>query len=663
MAGDALIRPTAEPSRRDWIAVMSAMLGAFMAVLDIQITNSSLKDIQGALSATLEEGSWISTSYLVAEIIMIPLTAWLVQLLSARRLAVWVSVGFLIASLLCSLAWSLESMIVFRALQGFTGGALIPLAFTMTLIKLPEHHRAKGMALFAITATFAPSIGPTLGGWLTENWGWEYIFYINVPPGLIMIAGLLYGLEKKAPHWELLKTTDYAGIVTLGLGLGCLQVFLEEGHRKDWLESQLIVGLGSVALVSLILFVILQLSRPNPLINLGVLRERNFGLASISSLGLGVGLYGSIYVLPLYLAQIQGYNAMQIGEVIMWMGVPQLFLIPLVPKLMKVISPKWLCALGFALFGAASFFSGVLNPDFAGPQFQHIQIIRALGQPLVMVTVSLIATAYILPQDAGSASSLFNILRNLGGAIGIALLATLLDARAKVYFDYLRESIVLPLYLAQIQGYNAMQIGEVIMWMGVPQLFLIPLVPKLMKVISPKWLCALGFALFGAASFFSGVLNLDFAGEQFQHIQIVRALGQPLVMVTVSLIATAYILPQDAGSASSLFNILRNLGGAIGIALLATLLDARAKVYFDYLRESIVPTNPQVEERLHLLTQTLGSEQAALAKLSQIVHEQAIIMAYNDAFHFIGIALGVSMLAILLTRKLPQNMAGGGAAH
>ncbi|SFI73770.1 MFS transporter, DHA2 family, multidrug resistance protein, partial [Pseudomonas guineae] len=190
MAADALIRPAGEPSRRDWIAVMSAMLGAFMAVLDIQITNSSLKDIQGALSATLEEGSWISTSYLVAEIIMIPLTAWLVQLLSARRLAVWVSIGFLFSSLLCSLAWSLESMIVFRAMQGFTGGALIPLAFTLTLIKLPEHHRAKGMALFALTATFAPSIGPTLGGWLTENFGWEYIFYINVPPGLLMIAGL-----------------------------------------------------------------------------------------------------------------------------------------------------------------------------------------------------------------------------------------------------------------------------------------------------------------------------------------------------------------------------------------------------------------------------------------------------------------------------------------
>ncbi|MEK1907369.1 MAG: DHA2 family efflux MFS transporter permease subunit [Pseudomonas sp.] len=496
--------------------MMSAMLGAFMAVLDIQITNSSLKDIQGALSATLEEGSWISTSYLVAEIIMIPLTAWLVQLLSARRLAVWVSLGFLASSLLCSFAWNLESMIVFRALQGFTGGALIPLAFTLTLIKLPEHHRARGMALFAITATFAPSIGPTLGGWLTENWGWEYIFYINVPPGLLMIAGLMYGLEKKAPHWELLKSTDYAGIVTLGLGLGCLQVFLEEGHRKDWLESNLIVSLGSIAVTSLILFVILQLSKPNPLINLRILGERNFGLTSVAGLGMGVGLYGSIYLLPLYLAQVHNYNALQIGEVIMWAGLPQLFIIPLVPKLMKVITPKILCALGFGLFGLSSFASGILNPDFAG--------------------------------------------------------------------------------------------------------------------------------------------------EQFHQIQIIRAIGQPAIMVTISLIATAYIQAQDAGSASSLFNILRNLGGAIGIALLATLLDSRAKIYFDYLREALVPTNPQAAERLAQLTEKFGSEQAALGKLSEIAHQQAAIMAYNDAFHFVGLALAISMVAVLLTRALPPGTTGG-AAH
>ena len=199
------------------------------------------------------------------------------------------------------------------------------------------------------------------------------------------------------------------------------------------------------------------------------------------------------------------------------------------------------------------------------------------------------------------------------------------------------------------------------MWMGLPQLFLIPLVPLLMKVIPPKVLCALGFCLFGLASFGSGVLNPDFAGPQFDQIQIIRAVGQPMIMVTISLIATAYILPEDAGSASSLFNILRNLGGAIGIALLATLLDARTKVYFDYLRESVVPSNPQVAERLSQLAERLGSDNAALGKLSEITHQQALIMAYNDAFHWVGLGLVVSMVAVLLTRKLPPGMKPGEA--
>lgn len=516
-AGEQLIAPITEPTRRDWIAIMSALLGAFMAVLDIQITNASLKDIQGALSATVEEGSWISTSYLVAEIVMIPMTAWLVQVFSARRVAFWVSSGFLVASLLCSMAWSLNSMIVFRALQGFTGGALIPLAFMLILVKLPQHHRAKGMAMFAVTATFAPCIGPTLGGWLTENFGWEYLFYINIPVGLVMIAGLLYGLEKKPSNWEMLKQGDYFGILTLGLGLACLQVFLEEGHREDWFESSLIVSLGSIAFISLISFVIIQFSRTHPLINLRVLGDRNFFLGSIGSIGLGMGLYGSVFVLPLYLAQIHHYNSMQIGHVIMWMGLPQLLLIPLVPKLMQFISPKILCGTGFALFALASFISGTLNPDFAG--------------------------------------------------------------------------------------------------------------------------------------------------EQLTHIQLLRSLGQPLVMVTISMIATAYLLAQDAGSASSLFNILRNLGGAIGIALIATLLDSRAAVYFDYLREALVPSNPAVGERLIMLTEQLGSEHAALAKLSEITHQQASIMAYNDAFHAIGIMLAISSISLFFTRSLPKGQTAAIEAH
>jgi len=498
-----------KPTRRDWIAILSAILGAFMAILDIQIINASLKDIQGALSATIEEGSWISTSYLVAEIIIIPLAAWLTMVMSPRRFAVVISSLFVVASLLCSIAWSLESMIIFRVLQGLAGGALIPFAFMLVLTKLPLSDRPKGMALFAITATFAPSIGPTIGGWLTESFGWEFIFYINILPGLLMIAGLLYGLDKSPPRWALLKQGDYAGILTMALGLGCLQVFLEEGHRKDWLESQLMVALAVIAFLSLVTFVILQLSRDNPLVNLRLLKERNFLFGSLANIGLGVGLYGTVFVLPVYLAQIQDYNALQIGQVFMWLGLPQLLLIPLVPILMRY-----------------------------------------------------------------------------------------LDARL---------------------------------------------------------ICATGFLLFASASFFSGTLSLDFAGEQFIGIQIFRSLGQPMVLVPLSILATAMIPPSQAGSASSLYNILRNLGGAIGIAALATMLDSRAKYYFDFLRESIVPGNPAVEERLQLLTAQLGDPQSALMALNQTVRQQAQIMAFNDAFHLIGLLLACSMCFILMVRPYPKG--------
>ena len=503
------LRATDDPTRRDWVAIYCAILGAFMAMMDIQITNSSLKEIQGALSATLEEGSWISTSYLVAEIIMIPLTAWLTQLLSVRRLAVWITSGFMVSSVLCSLAWNLESMIVFRALQGFSGGALIPLAFTLSYMKVPDRLRPKTMALFALTATFAPSIGPTLGGWLTDNFGWEYIFYINLPPALLMIAGLMYSLDREKPNWSLLKQTDYAGIVCMAIGLGCLQVFLEEGYRKDWLESSLIVTLGCIAFIALGLFVILQFSREHPLINLRILGDRNFGLGGLSVFFIGMAIYGTVFLLTLYLAQIQNYNPQQIGSVMLWTGLPQLLVIPLVPVLLRKADPRWMAAAG---------------------------------------------------------------------------------------------------------------------------LFLVAL-----------------------SSYVNSQLSLDFGGEQLTHTLLIRAIGQPLVMVTSSLICMAYLMPKDVGSGSSLYNVLRNLGGAVGIALLSTLIDNRTKTYFDYLREAVIPGNPQVAERITLLTEKLGSETAALGKISEITHQQAQIMAFNDAFLAIAIGVSISLICILLTKKLPAN--------
>lgn len=437
----AVSSPAQAPSLRDWVAVLSTMLGAFMAVIDILITNASLKEIQSALGATISEGSWISTAYLVAEIIIIPLTVWLSDLLGKRRLTIWLTLGFMMSSLLCSLAWSLNSMIVFRALQGFCGGAFIPLAFSMVLTHLPVHKRPTGMALFAVTATFAPAVGPTIGGWLTETLGWQYLFYINLPPGLLMLMGLVYGLQKQPINWRLLNQADYAGICSMAIGLASLQVFLEEGYRSDWFSSRKILILAIVAFVSLSAFIIIQLSRDNPLLNLRILKNRNFFLSCIATVGLGIGLYGSIYALPLYMSQIQHNNPLQIGQLIMWMGLPQLAIIPCVPLLMRFIDPRILCAIGFMLFGYASFISGSLNPDMGGEQLLHIQLIRAAGQPLILITSSLIATSYIEAKDAGAASALFNIIRNLTGAVFIALLVTMLQNDSSRNYEYLRASV------------------------------------------------------------------------------------------------------------------------------------------------------------------------------------------------------------------------------
>ncbi len=223
---------------KTWIGLMGAMLGAFMAVLDIQITNSSLAEIQAALGATLEEGSWISTAYLVAEVVVIPLTGWLSQVFSVRRYLLVNTVLFILFSIGCAWAVNLPMMIVFRALQGFTGGVLIPMALTIVLTSLPPAKQPVGMALFAITATFAPSIGPTLGGWLTDNLSWQYNFYLNLFPGIVMLSTIAYAIPAKPMQLHLLKGGDWWGIITMAIGLGSLEVVLEEGNRKDWFASE-----------------------------------------------------------------------------------------------------------------------------------------------------------------------------------------------------------------------------------------------------------------------------------------------------------------------------------------------------------------------------------------------------------------------------------------
>ncbi|GGP92376.1 DHA2 family efflux MFS transporter permease subunit [Shewanella ulleungensis] len=438
-------------SYRSWIAVAGGLIGAFMAILDIQITNASMKEIQGSLGATLEEGSWIATAYLVAEMIAIPLSGWLSTGLSTRRYLLWTTAAFIVASILCSMSWNLESMIAFRALQGFFGGALIPLAFRLILEFLPDNKRAMGMALFGVTATFAPSIGPTLGGWLTEQFSWHYLFYINVPPGILVMVMLAYGLERKPIIWDKLKNADYSGIITMALGMGCLEVVLEEGNRKDWFGSELIRNLAIIAVINIGLFIWIQLRKSQPLVNIRLLGQRDFALSTVAYFLLGMALFGAIYLIPLYLSQIHDYTPLEIGEVIMWMGFPQLLVLPLVPKLMQRFDPRYLAAIGFALFSISYYMNSHMTIDYAGDQMITAQIVRALGQPFILVPIGILATMHLHAHENASASTVLNVMRNLGGAFGIALVATLSDNLSRMHLAHIKET--LPAVSAQAYQY------------------------------------------------------------------------------------------------------------------------------------------------------------------------------------------------------------------
>ena len=437
--------PDAAPSVsfRTWLAVIGATLGAFMAVLNIQIVNASLANIQGGIGAGIDDGGWISTSYLVAEIIVIPLSGWLAQVFSIRIYLLTNAILFLVFSGACAFAQDLPQMIVLRALQGFFGGVLIPMAFTLIITLLPKAKQPIGLSMFAVSAVFAPAIGPTIGGYLTENWSWQWIFYVNLVPGIVMVGLLWVSLEAKPMKLALLRDGDWPGIITMAVGLGALQTVLEEGNKDDWFGSPFIVRLSVIAVVALALFLWIELTAAKPLLNLRLLARRNFGFGSLANFLLGVALYGTVFILPAYLSRIQGYNPEQIGMVLAWTGLPQLLLIPLVPRLMRRFDPRLLIGLGFALLAAGNFMNIYLTTDFGSDQLFWPNVVRAIGQALSFAPLSAVATASIEAENAGSASGLFNMMRNLGGAVGIAMLQTFLTKREQFHSNVLMQPVSL----------------------------------------------------------------------------------------------------------------------------------------------------------------------------------------------------------------------------
>jgi DHA2 family multidrug resistance protein len=431
----------AKASAGDWLAVAGAILGAFTAILDIQITNSSLADIEGAIGASAEQGSWISTAYLMAEIIVIPLTGWLGSIFGLRRyLSVNTSL-FVVFSIACALSTSLPQLIIFRAAQGFTGGVLIPTAITIVRTRLPKSQQGVGITFFGLTATLAPALGPTVGGWLTDSFSWHYIFYLNLIPGPIAAVIQLTALPKQAARWAELPKGDWFGIAAMAIGLSSLTFVLEEGQRKEWFESDMIIRLSIAAGAGVLLFILRELTAARPFINLRVLGNRTVGASSALMAVLGAVSLGSTYVIPLYCAQIQGYNAEQIGYVVMWSGLPQLVLFPAMPFLMKRVDPRILVVVGTLLFASSCFINVNLTHDVGMDQLILPQLLRAAGQPLFSIPLSQLSTANLPPRETADASALSNMMRNLGGSVGIALLSTIIERREHFHFSILAEGM------------------------------------------------------------------------------------------------------------------------------------------------------------------------------------------------------------------------------
>jgi len=430
-----------EVSLRDWLAVGGGILGAFMAILDIQITNASLAEIGGAISATPVEGSWISTGYLMAEIIIIPLCGWLARIFGLRRFLAVNSALFVGFSILCAMSTSLNEMILFRAGQGFTGGVLIPTALTIVRTRLPASKQAIGVAMFGMVATFAPAVGPTIGGWLTENLSWHYIFYLNIVPGLAAIGLQLYALDPERMRLGELKYGDWLGVVAMAIGLSSLIFVLEEGQREEWFGSPLIVAATIAAVLGIAVFLIAELTAERPFINLRLFANPSVGGSGILMAVFGATAFGSVYLIPAYLAQIQGYNAQQIGEVVMWSGIPQLFLLPLMPWLMRKVDLRLLVMFGLLLFAVSCFINVDMSPDTAMDQLILPQLLRAAGQPFATIPLTQLSVVGLTRRDTADSAAITSVMRNLGASVGIAMLSTVVQFREQVHFSTIAEAL------------------------------------------------------------------------------------------------------------------------------------------------------------------------------------------------------------------------------
>ena len=451
-AGGALRRagpPAAAPahaepefSTRRAVAFIVMVVGMFMAILDIQIVSASLSEIQAGISASADEIPWVQTAYLIAEVIMIPLSGFLSRALSTRYLFVISAAGFTLMSIMCATATSIQEMIVWRALQGFIGGGMIPTVFASAFMIFPKSKQAMVQPVIGLVATLAPTIGPTIGGYLTDLYSWHWLFLINVLPGIAVTTATWFLIDFDQPDFKLLGKFDWPGFLTMAGFLGALEYVLEEGPTDNWFDSDHIT-MGVIFSASCaVLFFWRVLSAEHPVVDLSAFGNRNFSAGSLFSFVLGVGLYGLTYLYPVYLAQVRGYSALQIGETMFVTGVCMFVMAPISGQLMRRgMDPRLMLFTGFAGLGLGTWQTSMMTVEWDFWELLVPQILRGFSLMLIMVPVTTVALGTMPPQKLKNASGLFNLTRNLGGAVGLALINTLINKRLDLHLARLHEQV------------------------------------------------------------------------------------------------------------------------------------------------------------------------------------------------------------------------------
>lgn len=428
-------------SAQQWIGFFAMVFGIFMAILDIQIVASSLEQIQAGLSATRNEITWVQTAYLVAEVVIIPLSGWLARALSTRYLFVLSCGGFTLMSLCCALAWNLPSMVVFRAFQGLFGGAMIPTVFAVIYTLFPPRLQSAMVVVVGMVVTVAPTAGPVLGGYLTEVVSWKALFLINLLPGFCVCLATWLFVRVDEPEWGLLEKIDFLGILYIVVFLGSLQFVLEEGVREQWFESRKIIAFSAIAFVAGGAMLNRELTVAHPVVDLRAFRNLNFAVGCVFSFILGIGMFTLLYLMPVYLASVKGLNSLQIGEYLMVTGLFQLLSAFVAGPLDKVMDSRLMLALGLTGFGLGCWLNGGLTHEAGYWEFFWPQALRGFALMFCFLPINSLALGTLPPEEVKNASGLYNLMRNLGGAIGLAVANTLLIQLNKGYYAVLREAV------------------------------------------------------------------------------------------------------------------------------------------------------------------------------------------------------------------------------